>query len=193
MSQPPDNVSASMTPNPGDGQQRRSRDEEARRQRAIVHLVETLAGQAGIGVSTEPGCIDPAAKPNPERSATIKADTNPRLLSFTRRVQPSIEVGKITTADGDVIEKLKIRKGAETTLSLNLQDLKNLCSGVIGGTRDAVLAIMARVGSFVRRRGERPNESEEQDEEADYITDHEYDPGDDDFDDPYPPNKEDRD
>lgn len=164
---PPDHISANMAPNPGDGDRQRSRDEEARRQRAIQAMIIEEARRAGLTVSTEPGLIYPDAKPNPERSEAIKRETNPALASFSRMVGRSLEAEQIKTPDGHIIKGLKFREGSQTQLAVNLKELADLAHrflGFLSDVKDAVIGLAVRVGAAMGVPAGEPSQSSEQDD-----------------------------
>ena len=97
MTIPPDQLLFNMTPNPEDEGKRRSTTEERRRQQAIAATIARLARAAGLEV-TEPGSVDPLATPNEARAEAIKADTQPKLLAFTRTIQQSSVSEEVQTA-----------------------------------------------------------------------------------------------
>lgn len=192
---PPDNVSANLTPNPDGRGRRRSRAEEQRTLDAIKSIVISLARESGIEASGDTGCIDPAAKINEERAQAIKNDTQPKLAEFTRKAASSIEVDRIaSTSEGFVISGLKMRKGAETKLGLNLKELADLARQALNmfeAASQSVIAIAVRVISAAALAFAKDVPAEHNSDSVDNPVSEVWD--DDDFDDPYPPTKEDRD
>lgn len=168
MGTPPDIVSANLTPNPGDGDKPRSRMEEERRLKALTVTIIEEAQRRGIQVFTDPGCLDPEARPNAPRSRKLKEETNPKLASFSRSVGASMEVGEIKTRDGDVIKNFKIHGESHTKLALNLQDLANLASRVghlIGDAAAGLIGMALKVGR-ARRSGDKVGAGEERASES---------------------------